>query len=282
MTQAVHHYAADRRGPMEWMLGRFVVPAARLDELSEAVLAEGGVAVSQPWRISALVGQDAEADLETIAASRVRPGANLDVDAIEVWAGGADEIARLAGAVPPGVETYFELEPHRDLRQALGAVAKAGARAKIRTGGVTAGAFPTTGTVLDFIGACADEGVPFKATAGLHHPICGSYPLTYESGAPLGKMWGFLNLLLATALILRHSPRAEAAAALEDSNARSFRFASDHLNWRNLRLDEDELMRVRQNGLVSFGSCSFAEPVSGLTEILSAESDSHPAAGESH
>src|SRR5436853_477841 len=37
LDQAIRNYAGYRRGPQAWMLGRFVVPAGRLDELAPFV-----------------------------------------------------------------------------------------------------------------------------------------------------------------------------------------------------------------------------------------------------
>ena len=80
----------------------------------------------------------------------------------------------------------------------LDAVAANGLRAKIRTGGVTAAAFPAAESVAQFIATCMARGLPFKATAGLHHPLRCVRPLTYEPGAEQGTMHGFLNLFLMT------------------------------------------------------------------------------------
>jgi len=67
MDEAVRHYAACRRDAHAWMLGRFVAPAARLDELAAAMRVAAAAGPEHPWRVSALVGEDAAADFGRIA-----------------------------------------------------------------------------------------------------------------------------------------------------------------------------------------------------------------------
>src|SRR5438067_5992205 len=73
----------------------------------------------------------------------------------------------------------------------LDEVKRAGAFAKVRTGGVRPEAVPAVGEVAGFILACADRRLPFKATAGLHHPVRAPHPLTYEPDAPHAVMHAF-------------------------------------------------------------------------------------------
>src|SRR4029453_16093606 len=120
-------------------------------------------------------------------------------DTIELKLDAATELAVVLAKVPPAITTYVELPIDDDLGSRLAILSHAGARAKVRTGGLTEGAFPASHALARFIQSCADAGVPFKATAGLHHPLRGDYRLTYEPGSPHGMMFGFLNVFLAAA-----------------------------------------------------------------------------------
>ena len=124
-----------------------------------------------------------------------------------------------------------------------------GLRAKIRTGGVTPEAFPSAERIAQFIRECRDHHVAFKATAGLHHPLRCVKPLTYEANAPTGTMHGFLNVFLAAAI----PDRAE-EVLLDNDFALSV----------NLTRDEIAYMRT---WAISFGSCSFEEPINDLKEL---------------
>ena len=53
MRDAVVRYGSYRRGPHQRMLGRFVVPVARLDELALASPSVSG-ANEEPWALAAL------------------------------------------------------------------------------------------------------------------------------------------------------------------------------------------------------------------------------------
>ncbi|HWS72984.1 MAG TPA: hypothetical protein VN605_12765 [Thermoanaerobaculia bacterium] len=228
MEQALRNYDHYRRGEYAWALGRFVVPAARLHE------------VPDEFPVSVLV-----TDIASLP----------DRDTIEVKATSADEIERIARAA--GSRTaYVEIAEIA----LLDAIAANGLRAKIRTGGVTAEAFPEAEAVGRFVAECMRRRLPFKATAGLHHPLRCVKPLTYERDAPRGTMHGFVNLFLAAALPER------AAEILVDDDPRSFAFDDDGASWRGTRISNAELASMRECA-ISFGSCSFEEPIADLKEL---------------
>lgn len=127
-------------------------------------------------------------------------------------------------------------------------------RAKIRTGGVTADAFPDARFIAGFLRICKERGIKFKATAGLHHPVRCVRPLTYEPDAPIGTMHGFVNLFIAAALV------EHAEEILKDDDPRSFAFDDDGAQCRDRRLTLDDLRELRSRA-ISFGSCSFEEPI---------------------
>jgi len=140
-------------------------------------------------------------------------------------------------------------------------LAKRGLRAKIRTGGVTADAFPVPERIAAFLRACKAAGIAFKATAGLHHPLRCVKPLTYEAGAPTGTMHGFVNVFLAAAM-LEH-----AEEILREEDPRAFEFHDDGAAWRGHDVTTDALAEMRRDFALSFGSCSFEEPISELKEL---------------
>jgi hypothetical protein len=147
----------------------------------------------------------------------------------------------------------------------LAAVARTGRRAKMRTGGITQEAFPTADAIVSFLEGCLAHGVTAKATAGLHHAVCGYYRLAYDDEAPTGAMYGYLNLFLTAALLSRGGSRATAVLLLNESNPSAFEVNDLHVGWRGpeqmVAFDRALLQRVRQTVLTSFGSCSFTEPV---------------------
>jgi hypothetical protein len=109
--------------------------------------------------------------------------------------------------------------------------------------------------------------VPFKATAGLHHPLRAEYRLTYEPESPIGPMFGFLNLFLATAYLAGGMDGETAARLLEERDAEAIRWDDAGVEWRGRRLDLAALAGAREAGIVSFGSCSFTEPIGDLESL---------------
>jgi hypothetical protein len=266
MSSAVRNYASYLTDADAWMLGRFVIPAARLAELDNV---PGGLPAApiRPWRLAALVGADIEADVQLVRGFNATHRSRASVDVLEAKATSSDEIHRIAAATRGDFATFVELPAAADVVRLLGAVKAHGFSAKLRTGGVIPDAFPSAQLVVQFIRACLDAGVPFKATAGLHHPIRATYRLTYDASAPVGVMFGYLNVFLAAALMANGLSDADAVRLLEERDADAFELRADAVGWRGHTLKNDAARRVREGVAVSFGSCSFREPVDELKAL---------------
>ena len=165
MRDAVAEYARHRASADSWMLGRFVAPVTRLAEWEEAARDVG----ARDWRL-AVLAPTVDAALErTLTDFNASHAGSAVAEAVEVKAARESEVPRV-GTVA-GAPVYVEVPISDDPAPFIAAIGRAGARAKVRTGGVTADAFPSAAEVARFIRRCVEQGVPFKATAGLHHPL---------------------------------------------------------------------------------------------------------------
>lgn len=273
MAKAIENYAACRRARESWMLGRFIVPLARLKELESALsdLPERET-VDAPWRLSVLLGTDASFDAAHIHAFNARhvptaTSGGLRIESVECKAESVDQILKIAEQIPATLERYFELPLTAELPTLIAEVRKVGGRAKIRTGGETLAAFPSSGQIVFFLGVCAAAGIPFKATAGLHHPVRSVQHFTYAADSPSGTMHGFLNVFLAAAFMHGRMNAKDGEALLAEESAEAFRFDADGISWRDKKLTSAALRTARQSFCISFGSCSFTEPVADLQKL---------------
>jgi len=221
MADAARNYAAYRRGPHAWALGRFIVPAARLQE------------VDPTWR-SSVLGMPPRL-----------------VEACEIKVDRAADAAPILAAIPESVIAYFELPVHADPAP----LAAGRARAKVRTGGLTPDTFPAPADLARWISRCATARVPFKATAGLHHPL----------RTPL--MHGFMNVFLSAALLWHGGSEAAAIATLEEQSPDAFHFDDAGVAWHGHALTVRQLREAREHFAIGFGSCSFEEPISELQQM---------------
>ena len=102
--------------------------------------------------------------------------------------------------------------------------------------------------------------MPFKVTAGLHHPLRAEYPLTYSPDSPRGTMFGFLNVFLTTAFLRNGLGDEDALRLLEERSATAFRFGPDAIEWRDHRLDRDAVEGARATGTTSRPSAQTSGP----------------------
>ena len=127
--------------------------------------------------------------------------------------------------------------------------------AKVRCGGATPGATPSVDDLAAFITAAHAHDVPWKATAGLHHPVRAQ------------QAHGFLNLFIAGVAL--HAGALEAdrvAPVLGETDPVAFVVDPAHVAWRDVRLEAEQVAAARER-CVSLGSCSFDEPVNDLREL---------------
>ena len=285
MAGAVADYRSGRSGGHGWVLGRFLCPASRLDDLAGA-LTSSMVAGEAPWRVSVVfdgaVGSDAIAaagfertmtpaasvDLVEVRLPREASDGRSATDAEAVVAPVLDTAFSVAAEVVP----FLEVARGPGVPDAVAAVARIRHRrlrpvgAKLRTGGLTADAFPDPGEVASFVIACHRAGLPFKVTAGLHHPVRHRHDDPGGPGAGVMRH-GFLNLLAAAALATEGADLEDVTAAVADTDPEAFVVTTTGLAWRGRRMAAGSLLAMRHRLFPAYGSCSFDEPVDDLVAM---------------
>ncbi len=253
------NYRSYQRSPDRWALARLVIPAFRLGELSEALRMNED---NEPLALTVALGNDTARDLAAIEGfHRDEPQARIEALELKAAKG---ELGPLLAEVPAATARYVELPVTDFDAPAAATIAAAGAFVKLRAGGVTPTAIPDPGSVLAFLETAAAQRLAFKATAGLHHALGGTYALSYAANAPRGELYGFLNLLLAAAVLWHGGSAAQARAALLEPDAGAVRFTSTALQWCDLSFTAPMLQQLRERFFHSFGSCSFREPLAEL------------------
>jgi hypothetical protein len=160
-------------------------------------------------------------------------------------------------------QAYLELPLDEKVMARVARLAERKLGAKARTGGVRAEEIPSPSALAAFLDACVRQGVPFKLTAGLHHAVRGLHPLTYHRDSARAMFHGFLNVFVATAVLVAGHDLASATAALEETDGANFRFDGESVAWRERAADWAALARTREL-FGSLGSCSFDEPMADL------------------
>jgi hypothetical protein len=243
------------------MLGRFVLPVSCLHEFKELLPAFP----LKQWSLSVILSKELESEIERVRSLK---NPKIAITALEFPPLTPTEIKKLLPRLPARVEAFFEIPYNRDPEVYLAALQHTGASAKIRTGGTTAEAFPSVSQLCRCIFSFAEAQVPFKATAGLHHPLPGNHRLTYEPNSPSTMMHGFLNVLTSAALAYGQKVTPEETLeVLQESSIDGFQFTEDRIEWSDRRLDIAEIKAARQSFFRSFGSCSFQEPINDLKHL---------------
>jgi hypothetical protein len=273
LQPAIKNQAEYVRLPDSWMLSAFVLPIAKFGDTARLI---SQFDKQHPLRISALGAktENAQAFLSELQKSteaiRSLQKDNVDrvsVIQLEMFLPQDVDLARLneAAAVVGELKLQcFWETPAESAEKAIALLARAKQPAfgyKLRTGGVTADAFPSSVQITRAILASTKHHVPIKFTAGLHHPI------RQFRDEVKTEMHGFLNVLGAGVLSAEHHwDEAQTVEMLEDQTAKSFEFHDTVFAWRDWEITLDRI-KARRKFVTSFGSCSFDEPREDLRAL---------------
>lgn len=276
LEPALKNYANYVRTPDAWMLGPFILPVA---EFGVAAGGLSGFDRDNPLRVSALGPKTDNADsfaaslgaaMEAIGRFRTSSAANALIEQFEMPLPAdvtAETLSLIRSNGDRELTTFWEA-PANAAERAIKLIADnnrshAGQRLgfKLRTGGVTANAFPTSEEIASVLCCAATHQVPIKFTAGLHHPV----RLFHESVQT--KMHGFINVLGAGVIALEHDwTEKEIAEMLDEEDPAAFSFTDDFFGWRDWKIATDRIAAHREL-VTSFGSCSFDEPRDDLRAL---------------
>jgi hypothetical protein len=133
---------------------------------------------------------------------------------------------------------------------------------KLRCGGLDKQDFPSPEKVAGVITICREHDIPIKFTAGMHHPL-----RNYSENIEV-MQHGFINISGAALLCWGcNLPTGEITECLRDETAHHFHFTEEGFSWKNRTISTSEIKRLRQDRVISFGSCSFTEPIEGLRSL---------------
>ena len=274
LEPALRNQASYARSAEVWMLNGFVLPVEQFDASTQLF---SNFDSQHPLRVAALGQKTTKADafLDGVAnaAAAIRSFSRYDtlvsISHFEMFlpddvdSAFLKEASVIAGELP----AFWEAPPER-AEQTIALIGghnsdenTATFGYKLRTGGVTADAFPTSAQIASALVTAVAHQLPIKFTAGLHHPI------RQFRDEVKTKMHGFLNVLGAAVLAAEYQWNADQAVTiLDDEDPRSFSFTDDSFAWRDWKIDTERLKR-RRKFVRSFGSCSFDEPREDLRAL---------------
>ena len=282
LGEAIDIFGAGQKSKHRNWLKHFILPGSRILEFDSL---RADIGIESPWTLSLLVGggdtlHDWQTSIEDfLAAMKVRCKDADPVQTLEIalprtiaadtasFKQAIDTIElQLKATALFNCDLFFETTSDAHRRSLAGVLTEPERKKrklglKLRTGGITPELFPSADQLANFILLCHDRDLRWKATAGLHHP----FPIDCQrTGA---TMHGFLNILVAVVLLEGNMiPNENIKELLIDRNSTHFAFCDEGLKWKDKSVNLEQI-RLGRDRFVSFGSCSFAEPLEDLSAL---------------
>lgn len=259
LKEAISNYARYIKEDSRWMMGPFVIPAARLQELNEH---RSLFSSDAPLRLSVIVKSLDE--MEQLSAFSAAFGELGSITALETPLTDEKSLEQLLEQTKLPLYAEVPVQQPEAILDRIKAIRARKGRigVKVRMGGVSADRFPEASEAARMIDECRKRGLPMKFTAGLHHPIREYRPEVQT------KMHGFVNIF--TAAIMAHSLRIDERTIeqlLLDEQPEHFSFAGQSLAWNGLTVTSEQINQARRQFAGSYGSCSFDEPREEFSQL---------------
>lgn len=286
LAQAFHNFVFYSQSEYRDMLSKFIIPANRLPELTSimngmnidgkipfSIIGSGGETLSE-------YNDNLLSDVELIRTFIEKFKDTAAFDAMELRLpeiffepehdGGILDVMtnvseRLKRTFEKETPVYYEANLKKDYEERIIRVVEsiAGLESisgfKLRTGGIVADAFPSPEQIAFAIMACCEFEVPMKCTAGLHHPI------RHFNDGVSSYMHGFFNVFGAAIMAYTNNlDENELLDILNDEDPYEFMFKKSGFEYNEIEVSNEEIKEAREKFIMSYGSCSFDEPIDDL------------------
>lgn len=284
LQEALVNYRSYLDTPDSRILSRFIITASRLSELSNELLSQ--YSAVKPLSLS-LITRDPIEDLPMVSSFISQQEGRVIVGSLEIpiaadLLASNDELVNKLSQYQIAIDqlesnlpVFYELLRNKEygdqqwknwsaqLPKFIEAIASHVSSGnsfvgfKLRCGGVEAEMVPSSEHVTGALLECAAKKVRIKFTAGLHHPF-------RHDSAKLGvKMHGYFNLFFGAMLAFAHNVSFnELSKVIEaDQATGDVVDTGETLSWLGHKLSYQEVKSFREDYVISYGSCSFVEPI---------------------
>ena len=307
LNEAIKEYVSQIKSDNSQMLGRFIIHTSKLNELDEflpffkdigalrlSVLGGGGNSDDEYLK-------KIDQNITNINDYRKKHGNKIEIDVIEckmpsnspskstmekitasLNKNGLTHYHEFTELPPVGMNYSTEIDDSswdKEILPTVELISKLdNAGIKLRCGGIVKEAFPSVEQVAAMIQTCVIVGIPMKFTAGLHHPIR-HFADEYDE-----YMHGFINTfgagVFATTFPKPKNSQEKyrmfilLSHMIDDQNADNFSFTKDSMTWKvgddrdtRFEIDAKTIQNARKKGMISYGSCSFQEPIDDVSQL---------------
>jgi hypothetical protein len=292
VTTALAHYRSYAQHPLHVALSRFLLTADHLVQISDA---------QPPPLPVTLVTRAPQSDLHRVLSHQAHHPEVAVIQSVEVLLERSETLGVTVKVAPhfaalepllvhlaslphpctvfyeiPAPSPYTVAHTRRDeevsniVEQLAELNARYAPRAiglKIRCGGADPRIVPSSEQLAMTIWKCGQVRVPLKFTAGLHTPF---KPL--PAAVTVDSTHGYLNVIFAAVLAYRAKNEPTELAHIisqtgSDPGAELPTWTHDTLTWCGHTVSADEIRTTRALFGLSFGSCSFLEPITQAVHL---------------